>query len=84
MLRFGMEMLRVILDSRGLNHLEENDLGPVYGHQWRHFNAKYTTFNDNYEGKGVDQLENVIKCLKTQKLEPQEYGIKCMESLSNK
>lgn len=55
---------RDFLDSRGLNDLEENDLGPVYGHQWRHFNAPYTTFNDNYEGKGVDQLENIIKCLK--------------------
>jgi len=55
---------REFLDSRGLTHLRENDLGPVYGHQWRHFNAKYTNCDDNYEGKGVDQLEYIIKCLK--------------------
>ena len=30
-----MEMQQKFLDSRGLNNLEENDLGPVYGHQWR-------------------------------------------------
>ena len=55
---------REFLDSRGLTQLRENDLGPVYGHQWRHFNAKYTNCDDNYDGKGVDQLEYIIKCLK--------------------
>ena len=55
---------RDFLDSRGLAHLRENDLGPVYGHQWRHFNEKYTTCDENYDGKGVDQLEYIIKCLK--------------------
>ena len=55
---------REFLDSRGLNHLKENDLGPVYGHQWRYFNAPYTTCNENYKGKGIDQLSNVITQLK--------------------
>ena len=55
---------REFLDSRGLTHLRENDLGPVYGHQWRHFNAPYTTCDENYDGKGVDQLAQIIKCLK--------------------
>jgi thymidylate synthase len=55
---------REFLDSRGLQHLVENDLGPVYGHQWRFFNAEYTDCNANYEGKGVDQLEYVINQLK--------------------
>ena len=55
---------REFLDSRGLTQLRENDLGPVYGHQWRHFNAKYTNCDENYDGKGVDQLEYIIKCLK--------------------
>ena len=55
---------RDFLDSRGLTHLEENDLGPVYGHQWRHFNAPYKTFNENYEGDGIDQLKNIVECLK--------------------
>ena len=51
------------LESRGLNY-EEDDLGPVYGHQWRHFNASYTNCNDDYTGKGVDQLEYIINSLK--------------------
>jgi thymidylate synthase len=55
---------RDFLDSRGLAHLRENDLGPVYGHQWRHFNAKYTNCDEGYDGQGVDQLEYIIKCLK--------------------
>jgi thymidylate synthase len=55
---------REFLDSRGLTHLKENDLGPVYGHQWRHFNAKYTTCHEDYTNKGVDQLGNIIKMLK--------------------
>lgn len=55
---------RNFLDSRGLQHLEENDLGPVYGHQWRHFNAPYTNSTEDYTGKGVDQLQNIIDQLK--------------------
>ena len=55
---------RDFLDSRGLINRKENDLGPVYGHQWRFFNAPYDTCDDNYEGKGVDQLQNIIETLK--------------------
>ena len=55
---------REFLDSRGLNHLEENDLGPIYGFQWRHFNAFYNNCDSNYEGYGIDQLEEVITILK--------------------
>ena len=55
---------RDFLDERGLYHLRENDLGPVYGHQWRHFNAPYTTCDADYSGKGVDQLAYIISILK--------------------
>ena len=55
---------RDFLNSRGLFHLEENDLGPVYGHQWRHFNAAYTNCETDYAGKGVDQLQYIIDSLK--------------------
>ena len=55
---------REYLDSRGLYNLRENDLGPVYGHQWRFFNAKYTNCDDNYLNKGVDQLQYIIDNLK--------------------
>jgi thymidylate synthase len=55
---------REFLDSRGLHNLEENDLGPVYGHQWRHFNAPYTNCDADYTDQGVDQLQYIIDCLK--------------------
>ena len=59
---------REFLDSRGLNHYDEDDLGPIYGFQWRHFNAKYNNCNSNYENKGIDQLNEVIETLKDPKL----------------
>ena len=52
------------LASRGLSHRTEGDLGPIYGHQWRHFNAKYETYETDYTGQGVDQLAEIIRCLK--------------------
>ena len=55
---------REFLDSRGLVNNKEGDLGPVYGHQWRHFNAPYETCDTDYTGKGVDQLQNIITELK--------------------
>ena len=55
---------REFLDSRNLKHLEVNDLGPVYGHQWRHYNAEYKDFNTDYAGKGVDQIKYIIDSLK--------------------
>ena len=55
---------REFLDSRGLYNNKEDDLGPVYGHQWRHFNAPYTNCDTSYVGKGVDQLQGIIDKLK--------------------
>jgi len=55
---------REFLDSRGLHHLRPGDLGPVYGHQWRHFGAPYTTCEADYTNQGVDQLSQVINQLK--------------------
>ena len=51
---------REFLDSRGLYHLCEGDLGPIYGHQWRHFNAEYSNASACYHGEGIDQLKMVI------------------------
>ena len=44
---------------------EEGDMGPMYGFQWRHFNANYTGMNSDYSNKGFDQLSYVIHQLKT-------------------
>ena len=32
---------REFLDGRGLTHYEEDELGPIYGYQWRNFNKPY-------------------------------------------
>ncbi|QIX00944.1 hypothetical protein AMS68_006461 [Peltaster fructicola] len=56
---------RQYLDSIGLTSREEGDLGPVYGFQWRHFGAEYSDCHANYDGKGVDQLKQVIHKLRT-------------------
>jgi thymidylate synthase len=45
--------------------MEERDLGPVYGFQWRHFNGTYDTFDTNYTGEGIDQLQELVHTLKT-------------------
>jgi len=45
---------------------EERDLGPIYGFQWRHFNAHYNGYDANYTEQGIDQLQNMVKMIKTQ------------------
>lgn len=55
---------RDFLDSRGLYDNSINDLGPIYGFQWRHFNAEYEGCTGDYQNKGIDQLDDIIKCLK--------------------
>lgn len=50
--------------SRGLSHYIDGDLGPIYGFQWRFFNASYSSCNEDYTGKGIDQLNDVIDSLK--------------------
>jgi thymidylate synthase len=55
---------REILDSMGKLDACVDDLGPIYGHQWRHFGADYKDCYTNYTGKGVDQLKYVIDQLK--------------------
>lgn len=40
------------------------DAGPVYGFQWRHFGAPYTTCKADYEGKGRDQIREIIHLIR--------------------
>ena len=54
---------RQFLDSRGLINREVNDLGPIYGFQWRHSGATYKDCHTSYKGQGVDQLEYCRKLI---------------------
>lgn len=59
---------REFLDSRGLVNYEEGELGPIYGRQWRHFNAECDDKGKKVEGsQGVDQLQQIIDALKDPK-----------------
>ena len=62
---------REFLDSRGLSHLAEGDLGPIYGHQWRHYNADYKHSSSDYLFRGIDQLQNILDEIK----EVKETGV---------
>ena len=44
--------------------IDNGDLGPIYGHQWRHWTVKE---DDSYDGEyvWVDQIKNLINDLKT-------------------
>ncbi len=55
---------RSYLDSIGLSHRAEGDLGPVYGFQWRHFGATYIDRDTDYTGQGVDQLAEIVDKLR--------------------
>ena len=69
---------REFLDSRGLHLYPEDMLGPIYGYQWRYYNANYNCFsgkrlfNENEpdifsnrkEVTGIDQLQQIIDALK--------------------
>jgi thymidylate synthase len=56
---------REFLDSLGFSHLEEGDMGPMYFYQIYHFNAPYTNCQANYSGMGLNQWEQVIQLLRT-------------------
>lgn len=56
---------RSFLDSVGLAHREQGDLGPIYGFQWRHFGASYSDMHADYDACGVDQVRQVIEQIRT-------------------
>ena len=56
---------REYLDSQGLTNYSCGDCGPIYGFQWRRFNAEYKGCNELYlPGSGTDQLANCIDLIR--------------------
>ena len=57
---------REFLDSRGLFNYEEDELGPIYGRQWRQFNKPFFSKGqeDVTKEEGIDQLQQIIDVLK--------------------
>lgn len=60
---------QAFLDKNGRTDLKPFDMGPVYGYQWRFFNAKYTDCHEDYsqrvEDRGFDQLKDLIDTIAT-------------------
>ena len=55
---------REFMNLLGFKDREVNDLGPIYGHQWRHFNAEYKNHKTDYTNQGIDQIQYVLNLLK--------------------
>ena len=45
--------------------MNEREMGPIYGWQWRNFGAHYTAYNTLPEGQSCDQLRQIVQTLKT-------------------
>ncbi|HBT89451.1 thymidylate synthase [Desulfobacter sp.] len=45
--------------------MEERELGPIYGFQWRHFGGGYQAWDKAPLPSGVDQLKHLVATLKT-------------------
>ncbi len=72
---------REFLNSRNLNFMKDDLIGPGYGYQWRYFNANYNCLTgkrlldndpndihkDTLAFRGVDQLQQIIDALKDPK-----------------
>lgn len=55
---------RKFLDSIGLNHYNEYDLGNMYGFNWCHFGTEYKGMNEDYTNMGFNQINYCLELLK--------------------
>jgi len=56
---------RAFLDQLGMQNRSEGIMGPLYGYQWIHFDAKYDEKTGQPLELGVNQLKLVIDTIKT-------------------
>lgn len=57
---------REFLDSVGLNHYEEGDMGPLYSFQWSFYGLEYKGMNHDYskEKGGFNQIKYCLELIK--------------------
>lgn len=55
---------REFLDKNGLNHYDVFDIGPMYGFNLVHYGCQYKGMNEDYSGKGFNQLDYILDLIK--------------------
>lgn len=55
---------REFLDATGKSDLRTGLMGPLYGFQWRHWNATYNQQTGKAIGEGVDQLKKMVELIR--------------------
>ena len=55
---------REYLDSIGLQNNREGDCGPIYGHNFRHYGAKYINCETDYKDQGYDQVKEALRLIR--------------------
>ena len=58
---------RKFLDDHGFKEYKEGDMGEMYGFNFRHYGAEYKGMDEDYTGKGFDQIQYILNLLKTDK-----------------
>lgn len=69
---------REYLDSIGLTENKEGDCGPIYGHNFRYYGARYINCETNYQGQGYDQVAEALRIIRE---EP--HSRRCLINLWN-
>ena len=72
---------REFLDSRGLANYPEGVLGPVYGYQWRHFNAPYICGKDIPHWNVFDESDMVSSILDRVEKPPSYAGVDQLQKI---
>jgi thymidylate synthase len=72
---------REFLDSRGLANYPEGVLGPVYGYQWRHFNAPYSCGKDVPHWSRIEESEPVYSLTDRVEKPPSYAGVDQLQKI---